>query len=71
MFRKPILTLTLTLTITLIALAGTYLHAATPGDSSTNAPATVSKDGPGGGDPEPPGSSAVNIAMMLLQMGIE
>lgn len=69
MFRHPIRTLTLALT--LIAFAGTSLHAASPGDSSTNSQATASNSDPGGGEPPPPGSSAVSIALMLLQMGIE
>lgn len=69
MFRKPIRTLTLVLT--LIALAGTYLHAASPTDTSGVPPRTVSNDDPTGTDPEPPGPSAVNIALLLLQMGIE
>lgn len=69
MFRHPVRTLTLALT--LIALAGTYLHASSPGDTSTNSPATASNSGPGGTDPPPPGSDAASIALMLLQMGIE
>ena len=69
MFRKPILTFTLALS--LIALAGTYLHAASTGDTSGTPPATASDSGPGGTDPPPPGSSAVSIALLLLQMGIE
>jgi len=69
MFRKSIRTLTLALT--LIALGGTYLHAASPSDTSGTPPSTVSNGDPTGGDPPPPRSSAVSIALMLLQMGIE
>lgn len=69
MFRHPIRTLTLALT--LIALAGTYLHASSPGDTSGTTSTTVSNGEPGGGDPPPPGSDAASIALMLLQMGIE
>jgi hypothetical protein len=69
MFRQPIRTLTLALA--LIALAGTYLHAASTSDTSGTPPSTVSNDGPTGGDPDPPGPSAVSIALMLLQLGIE
>lgn len=69
MFRHPVRTLTLALT--LIALAGTSLHAASPGDNSGTPPATASDSDPGGNQPPPPGSSAVSIALMLLQMGIE
>lgn len=69
MFRKPLRTLTLALT--LIALAGTYLHAASPSDTSGTPPNAVSNDDPTGNQPPPPRSIAVNIALMLLQMGIE
>jgi hypothetical protein len=69
MLRKPIRTLTLA--FTLIALAGTYLHAASPSDTSGTPPTTVSSDGPGGPQPDPPPPSAVSIALMLLQMGLE
>lgn len=69
MFRQP--TRTLTLALTFIALTGTYLHAASPRGSSANPPTVVSNDGPTGGDPEPPGTVATGIALMLLQMGIE
>lgn len=69
MFTKPIRTFTLALT--LLALGGTYLHAANPSDTSGTTPTTASNNDPTGGDPDPTGPSAVSIALMLLQMGIE
>lgn len=61
----------LTLALILIALACPYLHAASHSGTSGTPPTIVANDGPTGGDPEPPGSSVLSIALMLLQMGIE